>query len=68
MWERRGRRTAVTAVRGRVAFPVLDLALEDGADQRIEPGAAVEGSHQPFDHRLVDAGPRDDVLDDQITA
>jgi len=27
-----------------------------------------EGSHQPFDHRLVDAGPRDDVRDDWVTA
>jgi hypothetical protein len=30
--------------------------------------AAVKGSHQPFDHRLVDAGPRDDVCDNQVTA
>jgi hypothetical protein len=27
----------------------------------------IEGAHQPFDHRLIDTGARDDVLDDQVT-
>ena len=51
-----------------MTLPVMHLVLEDRSDQRVEPGAAVEGSHQPFDHRLVDAGARDDVRDDQIAA
>jgi hypothetical protein len=51
-----------------MTLPVMHLVLEDWADQRVEPGAAVEGAHQPFDHRLVDAGPLDDVCDNQITA
>jgi hypothetical protein len=42
----------------------MHISLEDGADQRVETGTAVEGAHQPFDHRFVDAGPRDNVCDD----
>ena len=33
---------------------------------KIEPGAAVEGPHQPVNHRFVDARTRNDVLKDQI--
>ena len=53
-------------MRLKMTFPVMHLVLEDRSDQRVEPGTAVEGSDQPFDHRLIDAGAHDDVLDDQI--
>ena len=49
-----------------MSFPVMHLVLEDGSDQRVEPGAAVEGPHQPFNHCLIDAGSGDDILDDPI--
>jgi hypothetical protein len=51
-----------------MAFPIVHLVFEDRTSQRVEPDAAVEGAHQPFDHRFVNAGPRDDLGDDQIAA
>jgi len=49
-----------------MSFPVVHLVLEDRSDQRVKSGAAVKGSHQPVDHRLVDAGSGGDVRDDPI--
>jgi hypothetical protein len=46
-------------------LPVGD-ARENGAEQRILPGAGVEGAHQALDHRFVNAGALDDLRHDLL--
>jgi len=40
----------------------MNLALEHRSNERIKPSAAAEAPHKTLDHRIVDAGTRDDVL------
>lgn len=49
-------------------LPVMNPLLEDWADKGIMAGAGIKASHQPVDHRLVDTGASDDVIDDGIAA
>jgi hypothetical protein len=44
------------------------MACEDRPDQRIALRPLVKAPHQPIDHRLVDAGARDDLGDEEIAA
>jgi hypothetical protein len=47
-------------------LPVDDAGLEDGREQGIGADARIEGADQAVQHRLVEPGPRDDIIDDLI--
>lgn len=44
----------------------MHLPLEYRSDERIMAGASVKCAHQRLDHRFVDPGARDDILNDLI--
>ena len=49
-------------------FPIRDMPREDGTDQRIALRPLIEVTHQPIDHRFVDAGAANDIGDQEIAA